>query len=720
MQQTPSKTTDSEFSDRIIDPRPRRLTPLNENAFSRLKGWQAIPAIIIGLYLVLGVFGPTLAPFDPNAVDPETHSCPPLAISALNTSDNVSDRASDCRAINIFGTDEVGRDIFSRLLHGARTSLLVVLPSVFIGTMMGVVIVALVNGWGTKTRLAAYSILGLTIVPYAVLALGYPVFALLIFYSVDQASNPWNAVLLLSIFSAALTIALMVVAYQYDHTCRRSWFTEVDSDNAFIGFGQQLRRQIGTLAPWIVLAALANAALAFVFLHSGPGPLSLYPAIVWSLKWKYEFEHIGILSPFVPMVLFPIGFVTFGAWWFVRHIQGRFTTTSKATLGSAHSVADSAEGLSTEGESDRIESPSSKNDGNGASTESGSRVKRRRWMMAVIAVVVAAAVIRFGTAEAVPTLRVLAQDSAGSYESARAKSWQGLREARNCAHEISLRMMDLEPETSANPEIEVSQRCQDLYFQYQNLPSHRHTINYALRFLAQTLALALVASIASAVLWTAASVSTRAVRMTVEVFVVLVALIGVTMTFGFTGWSLAVVRWLVSLDPPSYSKYFAVHQALFMVRDLAVAVGISYLTIALTKPILRFAKTVSTLDVLSKWASFFIPRVLFISGLLILFHWPFPTSFIINEGSLSVIVDPRSGGDSAHSDPQDWLWTYWFALKDWLWTYWFALIGYAAIVFGLFAAAIWGFRRYVRSDVNGDEVEPPVNPNSPSQDADPI
>ena len=708
MQPTPSQTTDSENSDRIIKLGLRRLAEGSKNALSGLTGWQAIPAIIIGLYLVLGIFGPWLAPFDPIVDNSESHNCPPLAINALTTSDSPSDRASDCRAINILGTDEVGRDIFSRLLRGARTSLLVVLPSVFIGTMVGSVIGALVNGWGTKTRLAAYSILGLTIVPYAVLALGYPVFALLIFYSVEQASNAWNAVLILSIFSAALTIALMVVAYQYDHTCRRSWFTEVDSDNAFIGFAQQLRKQIGTLAPWIVLAALANAALAFVFLHSGPGPLPLFPAIAWSLKWKYEFEHIGILSPFVPMVLFPIGFVTFGTWWFVHHVRGRLITTYEASLESPQGVADGAEELSTEEEASHFESRASEDDGNDTLIESGSRVTRRRWMMVVIAVVVAAAVIRFGTAEAVPTLRELEQDSAGSYESARAKSWQGLREARICAHEISLRLMEVEPHWWENSEIEASQRCRDLYFQYQNLPSHRHTINYALRFLAQTLTLALVASIASAVLWTAASVSTRVVRRTVEVFVVLVALIGLTMTFGLTGWHLAVFRWLAPVDSAIYSEHLAISRSLYIVRDFAVALGISYLTIALTKPILRFAKTVSTLDVLSKWASFFIPRVLFISGFLILFHWPFPTSFIINEGSLSVIVDPRLGGDSAHSDPQDWLWTYWFAL-----------IGYAAIVFGLFAAAIWGFRRYVRSDVNGDEVEPPVSPNSPSQDAGP-
>ena len=705
MQPTPSHTTDSEISDRIIEPGRRRLTLLNENVVSGLKGWQAIPAIIIGLYLVLGILGPWLAPFDPIVEDPESQSCPPLAINALNTSDSPSDRVSDCRAINILGTDEVGRDIFSRLLHGARTSLLVVLPSVFTGTMVGGVIGALVNGLGRKSRLAAYAILGLTVVPYAVLVFG-PLGYLFSIFFMSQASNAWIAVLIFSIFSAALTFALIAVAYQYDDTCRRTWFAEVDSGNAFIGFSHQLRRQIVTLAPWIVLAALANAALAFVFLHSGPLSMSLYPAIAWSLKWEFEFEHIGILSPFVPMVLFPIGFATFGALWFVRHVNGRFTTTSKASLESPQSIADGADERSTE-EADHFESPPSENEGNDAFTKSGARVKRRRWMMVVIATVAAAAVIRFGVAEAVPTVRVLTQDSAESYESPRAKSWKEWREAMDCAREIDLRMEELGPETSESSEIEVSQRCRELYFQYRNAPFHQRTINYAQGLLARTLTIALVASIASVVLWTAASVSTRAVRMMVEVFVVLVALIGLTMTFGFTGWHLAVIRWLDVLDPPSYNKYFAVGHAFAMVRDFAVALGISYLTIAMTKPTLRFPKTVPMLDVLSKWGSFLVPCILFISGFLILFHYPFPTRFIFDDELLRVIVDPRLGGDS--TQPVDY----------WLWTYWFALIGYAAIVLGFFAAAIWGFRRYVRSDVNGDDSTSP-SPDNPSPDADSI
>ncbi len=134
-----------------------------------------------------------------------------------------------------------------------------------------------------------------------------------------------------------------------------------------------------------------------------------------------------MLSVLVPRVLIPIAFVTFGAWWFVRHIQGRFMTSSKSSLESPQSVADGAEELSTEEEADHFESRSSDNDRNNALTESGSSVKRRRWIMAVIAIVVAVVVIRFAVAEAVPIVRELAQYSAGSYERVWAKPLEAER-----------------------------------------------------------------------------------------------------------------------------------------------------------------------------------------------------------------------------------------------------------------------------------------------------
>ncbi len=89
--------------------------------------------VLVGL-LLCAIFAKQLAPFDPNAID-EVHwqgnSLPPCF-----------ENATLC-ARHLLGTDEVGRDLLSRLLFGARISLPVavsaVLMEVMIGTMLGAI-----------------------------------------------------------------------------------------------------------------------------------------------------------------------------------------------------------------------------------------------------------------------------------------------------------------------------------------------------------------------------------------------------------------------------------------------------------------------------------------------------------------------------------------------------------------------------------------------------
>jgi peptide/nickel transport system permease protein len=81
-----------------------------------------IAAVILSVVLILALCAPWLSPFDPSAMRVVRRLKPP-------------------GAVNWFGTDELGRDIFSRVLWGARASLgialAVVLISVVCGTVMG-------------------------------------------------------------------------------------------------------------------------------------------------------------------------------------------------------------------------------------------------------------------------------------------------------------------------------------------------------------------------------------------------------------------------------------------------------------------------------------------------------------------------------------------------------------------------------------------------------
>jgi peptide/nickel transport system permease protein len=87
------------------------------------------PMLVFGLVLLLvmvflAVFAPWLTSWDPTEM-------------------NVIERLKPASAAHVFGTDAMGRDIFSRTLHGARVSLLVgfcvALLSVAIGIVIGTV-----------------------------------------------------------------------------------------------------------------------------------------------------------------------------------------------------------------------------------------------------------------------------------------------------------------------------------------------------------------------------------------------------------------------------------------------------------------------------------------------------------------------------------------------------------------------------------------------------
>ncbi|MBV8331723.1 MAG: ABC transporter permease [Candidatus Eremiobacteraeota bacterium] len=90
--------------------------------------------IVLVLMVLAAVFAGQLAPIDPNAIDNVHWQGTPLPPCFQD--------ASQCGG-HILGTDEVGRDLLSRLLFGARISLTVglsaVLMEVIIGTVLGAI-----------------------------------------------------------------------------------------------------------------------------------------------------------------------------------------------------------------------------------------------------------------------------------------------------------------------------------------------------------------------------------------------------------------------------------------------------------------------------------------------------------------------------------------------------------------------------------------------------
>jgi len=87
--------------------------------------------MIIITILLLAIFAPIIAPYDPDAIHVKTILLPPSAD-------------------HLMGTDGLGRDVWSRMLFGARISLLVGIVAVGIATVIGILLGAIAGfyrGW---------------------------------------------------------------------------------------------------------------------------------------------------------------------------------------------------------------------------------------------------------------------------------------------------------------------------------------------------------------------------------------------------------------------------------------------------------------------------------------------------------------------------------------------------------------------------------------------
>jgi peptide/nickel transport system permease protein len=102
----------------VTEVRRRRSTVWNLGTFARYNP-TAVAGGVVGLLIVfLAITAPLIAPYDPLKADFRRMTKPP-------------------DAHNYFGTDQIGRDTLSRVIYGARSSLVVAFGAVLLGTTVG-------------------------------------------------------------------------------------------------------------------------------------------------------------------------------------------------------------------------------------------------------------------------------------------------------------------------------------------------------------------------------------------------------------------------------------------------------------------------------------------------------------------------------------------------------------------------------------------------------
>jgi peptide/nickel transport system permease protein len=142
----------------------------------------------IGIVLFFGglaLFAPFLAPFNPLATGKDSFHRP------------------DSRYL--MGTDDLGRDLFSGVLWGARTSLLVGILAALTSTLIGVVVGALAGYYGGMTDDLLMRITEFFLV--------IPRFFLVLVIVALFGSSIWNVILVIGILSWPVTARLVRVEF---------------------------------------------------------------------------------------------------------------------------------------------------------------------------------------------------------------------------------------------------------------------------------------------------------------------------------------------------------------------------------------------------------------------------------------------------------------------------------------------------------------------------
>ena len=139
-------------------------------------------------FVVIAVFAPVIAPHEPSEF---------FFVEGQNTYDKYAAPSTN----HLLGTDSLGRDVFSRLVYGARVTMMVALLAVLISTVIGTII-GLVSGYFGKVVDAIFMRL-------VDIVISFPVLFLLISISTIMDPSIWIVIFAIGFVSWTSTARLV-------------------------------------------------------------------------------------------------------------------------------------------------------------------------------------------------------------------------------------------------------------------------------------------------------------------------------------------------------------------------------------------------------------------------------------------------------------------------------------------------------------------------------
>jgi len=223
-----------------------------------------IGLIVLGIWVICAIFGERLAPHDPYATDFAKHVPPGL--------DG-----------NVFGTDKLGRDVFSRVIVGARNVLIAAPLAAIIGVGAGTIIGLLMGfyrGWVDDV---------LSRIVEAFLALPVPLVALLALTALGSSTK--TVVLIVGIFFAPIVARTTRAAVLSERENDYVQSAKLRGENGlYIMVREVLPNITGTIGvEFTIRIGYAIFTIAFLsFLGVGIQP----PAADWGLMVSEEYQLI--------------------------------------------------------------------------------------------------------------------------------------------------------------------------------------------------------------------------------------------------------------------------------------------------------------------------------------------------------------------------------------------------------------------------------------------
>jgi len=121
--------------------------------------WGVVAALLLLLIVITALAAPLIAPYSPVEVDIEHRLGPPAWMEGGKTE-------------HWLGTDQIGRDLLSRMIYGGRVSLLIGVSAVLVSSTIGVLLGLVAGYFGSRTDWIIMTLINIMLTfPFVLLAL---------------------------------------------------------------------------------------------------------------------------------------------------------------------------------------------------------------------------------------------------------------------------------------------------------------------------------------------------------------------------------------------------------------------------------------------------------------------------------------------------------------------------------------------------------------------